>query len=62
MEKHVYQFGPGGADGDGTMKDVLGGTRLQRRLCYKCTHDLVPRKAIDESRSMSDPFSRIPAG
>ena len=25
MKKHVYQFGPGGADGDGTMKDVLGG-------------------------------------
>jgi pyruvate,orthophosphate dikinase len=25
MEKHVYQFGPGGADGDGKMKDVLGG-------------------------------------
>ncbi len=25
MKKHVYQFGPGGADGDGTMKDTLGG-------------------------------------
>jgi len=25
MKKHVYQFGPGGADGDGKMKDVLGG-------------------------------------
>ena len=25
MKKHVYQFGPGGADGDGTMKDILGG-------------------------------------
>ena len=25
MNKHVYQFGPGGADGDGKMKDVLGG-------------------------------------
>src|ERR1035438_4521968 len=25
MKKHVYQFGPGGADGDGTMKDVRGG-------------------------------------
>jgi pyruvate,orthophosphate dikinase len=23
--KHVYQFGPGGADGDGKMKDTLGG-------------------------------------
>jgi pyruvate,orthophosphate dikinase len=25
MKKHVYQFGPGGADGDGKMKDILGG-------------------------------------
>ena len=25
MKKHVYQFGPGGADGDGTMKETLGG-------------------------------------
>ncbi|MFN7996501.1 MAG: pyruvate, phosphate dikinase [Bryobacteraceae bacterium] len=25
MNKHVYQFGPGKADGDGTMKDTLGG-------------------------------------
>src|SRR5450755_4380803 len=25
MKKHVYQFGPGGADGDGKMKDTLGG-------------------------------------
>jgi len=25
MTKYVYQFGPGGADGDGTMKDTLGG-------------------------------------
>jgi pyruvate,orthophosphate dikinase len=25
MKKYVYQFGPGGADGDGTMKDTLGG-------------------------------------
>jgi pyruvate,orthophosphate dikinase len=24
-KKHVYQFGPGGADGDGKMKDTLGG-------------------------------------
>ena len=25
MKKLIYQFGPGGADGDGTMKDILGG-------------------------------------
>src|SRR5579871_1218013 len=25
MKKHVYAFGGGKADGDGTMKDVLGG-------------------------------------
>ncbi len=25
MKKHVYQFGPGGAEGDGTMKETLGG-------------------------------------
>ena len=25
MKKYVYQFGPGRADGDGTMKDTLGG-------------------------------------
>src|SRR5580692_9612212 len=25
MNKHVYAFGGGKADGDGTMKDVLGG-------------------------------------
>jgi pyruvate,orthophosphate dikinase len=25
MKKRVYQFGPGGADGDGKMKDILGG-------------------------------------
>src|SRR5436309_15275251 len=25
MEKYVYPFGGGKADGDGTMKDVLGG-------------------------------------
>src|SRR6202050_1878168 len=25
MKKHVYQFGPGGADGDGSMKETLGG-------------------------------------
>src|SRR5580704_5605472 len=25
MKKYVYQFGPGGADGDGKMKDILGG-------------------------------------
>jgi pyruvate, orthophosphate dikinase len=25
MKKYIYQFGPGGADGDGTMKDILGG-------------------------------------
>ncbi len=25
MKKYVYQFGPGGADGDGKMKDTLGG-------------------------------------
>src|SRR5437588_38339 len=25
MKQYVYQFGPGGADGDGTMKDLLGG-------------------------------------
>ena len=24
-KKHVYQFGPGGADGDGKMKETLGG-------------------------------------
>src|SRR5271157_5170135 len=25
MKKLIYQFGPGGADGDGKMKDILGG-------------------------------------
>jgi pyruvate, orthophosphate dikinase len=25
MKKYVYQFGPGGADGDGAMKETLGG-------------------------------------
>ena len=25
MKKHVYAFGAGTADGDGSMKDVLGG-------------------------------------
>ena len=25
MKKHVYQFGNGKSDGDGKMKDILGG-------------------------------------
>src|SRR5215472_11079481 len=25
MQKYVYSFGPGSADGDGKMKDILGG-------------------------------------
>src|SRR2546423_6652177 len=25
MKKYVYSFGPGGADGDGSMREILGG-------------------------------------
>ncbi|HTQ57696.1 MAG TPA: pyruvate, phosphate dikinase [Bryobacteraceae bacterium] len=38
MKKYVYQFGPGGADGDGKMKDVLGGKGAG--LAEMCRADL----------------------
>src|SRR5579871_6885899 len=38
MKKYVYQFGPGGADGDGKMKDTLGGKGAG--LAEMCRADL----------------------